>query len=146
MKALALAVPLFLLVQCNIHKPWSELLSISTLISALGAIALIARATEFLCVSFQMKDKNLEILIAVFTGFAIAKYLDKSSLMRAGPTPTPLRRVIVTTSGAPNGAEDPNGAEEPPNEVEEPEEPPVEVEEPPNVEDIYPPPESEESV
>lgn len=142
MKALALAVPLFLLVQCNIHKPWSELLSISTLISALGAIALIARATEFLCVSFQMKDKNLEILIAVFTGFAIAKYLDKSSFTRSGPTPTPLRRVIVTTSGA----EEPNGAEEPPNEVEEPEEPPVEVEEPPNVEDIYPPPESEESV
>lgn len=139
MKALALAVPLFLLVQCNMHKPWSELLSISTLISVVGTIALIARATEFLCVSFQMKDKHLEILIAVFTGFAIAKYLDKSSFTRAGPTPTPLRRVIVTT---------PNDVEEPPNDVEEPEEP----DESPNEvevtieEDIYPPPESEESV
>lgn len=140
MKPIALAFPLILLVQCNMNKPWSELLSISTLISVFAAIALIARATELLCVSFQMKDKHLEILIAVFTGFAIAKYLDKSSFTRAGPTPTPLRRVIVTT---PTLEEPANEAEEP-VEPKEPEEPPNEVEV--TIEDIYPPPESDESV
>jgi hypothetical protein len=120
----AIIVPVLLLSYQYMYgqQDWKELLTLSTLVEMITAFILIGRSAEFLCISFGTRDKYIEFMIAIFTGYALAKYLQKSSFELTPPLRTPIRRVVLT-----NPAEEP----EEPEEHEEPEG------------DVYPPPVNE---